>query len=193
MTVAADTRISNGYNIVSRNHSKTTKLTNRCVITSAGMVADVTTLHKNLIFWVREYEMKFKKTPPLATIAKKLSCTLYSRRFMPFYAFNLLAGVGDDGKGVVFGYDAVGSYGTETYGVQGSGSQLGAPVLDNQFVGHNFLVKTLPQDIEQVQDICKDIVNSIAERDIYTGDQVEIITVTADGVRDPIIAPLRKD
>ena len=193
MTVAADTRISNGYNIVSRNHSKTTKLTNQCVITSAGMVADVMTLHKHLIFWVREYEMKFKRTPPLASIAKKLSVTLYSRRFMPFYAFNLLAGVDENGQGVVFGYDAVGSYGTETYGVQGSGSQLGVPVLDNQFVGHNFIVKTRPENIEEVQDICKDVVNSIAERDIYTGDQVEIITVDVNGVRDPILAPLRRD
>ena len=46
--VAADTRISNGFTILSRTHSKTTKLTSKCIITSAGMVADVETLHKNL-------------------------------------------------------------------------------------------------------------------------------------------------
>ena len=63
---------------------------------------------------------------------------------MPFYAFNLLCGIGQDGKGIVYGYDAVGSYGSESYGVQGSGSQLGMPILDNQFVGHNHLVKKLP-------------------------------------------------
>ena len=48
VTVAADTRISNGYSILSRTYSKTTKLTDSVVITSGGMVADIETLHKNL-------------------------------------------------------------------------------------------------------------------------------------------------
>ena len=82
--------------------------------------------------------------PSVESIAQLLSNTLYGRRFMPFYAFNLLCGIGKDGTGIVFGYDAVGSYGQETYGVQGSGSQLGMPVLDNQLVGHNYMVKKLP-------------------------------------------------
>ena len=133
--------MSAGYNVLSRNHSKTTKLTENTIITSAGMVADVETLHKNLQFVIKQYEMIHKKSPTTASIAKKLSTTLYGRRFMPYYAFNLLCGIDDSGKGVVYGYDAVGSYDTLTYGVQGSGSQLGAPILDNQFVGHNFLVK----------------------------------------------------
>ena len=48
---------------------------------------------------------------------------------------------------MVYGYDAIGSYDKLTYGVQGSGSQLGAPILDNQFIGHNFLVKQLPDNV----------------------------------------------
>ena len=50
---------------------------------------------------------------------------------MPYYAFNLLCGINEKGEGVVYGYDAIGSYDKLTYGVQGSGSQLGAPILDN--------------------------------------------------------------
>ncbi len=129
--VAADTRISSGYNILSRSHSKTSRLTDKCLITSAGMVADVETLHKNLETRIKQYRMQNKRDPSTESIAQLLSNTLYGRRFMPYYAFNLLCGIGKDGQGVVFGYDAVGSFGQETYGVQGSGSQLGAPILDN--------------------------------------------------------------
>ena len=57
VTVATDTRMSNGYNILSRVQSKTTKLTETTILTSAGMVADVETLHKNLQFVIRQYEM----------------------------------------------------------------------------------------------------------------------------------------
>jgi 20S proteasome subunit beta 6 len=44
---------------------------------------------------------------------------------------------------VVYGYDAIGSFDNLTYGIQGSGVEMGAPLLDNQFVGHNHLVKKL--------------------------------------------------
>lgn len=59
---------------------------------------------------------------------------------------------------------------------------MGAPILDNQFVGHNYLVKTLAQDVNEVEATAKDIINSIAERDIYTGDSVEVVVVNRQGV-----------
>lgn len=115
---AADTRVSNGYSIVKRDHSKTTKLTEKCVITSAGMVADVEQLHKQLIFDIKKYKMQNRgREPTTESIASKLSNFLYGRRFMPYYAFNLLCGLDKEGKGAVFGYDAVGSYDKVTYGV----------------------------------------------------------------------------
>ena len=111
---------------------------------------------------------------------------------MPYYAFNLLCGLDETGKGVIYGYDAVGSYDTLTYGAQGSGVQLGIPILDNQFIGHNFKVKVLPESQEEVENTAKDIINSIAERDIYTGDNVELVTVDANGVRTKR-EPVRRD
>ena len=102
---------------MSRTYRKTTQLTDKCVITSSGMVADIETLHKNLITKVKIYERQHKRQPDTESMAQLLGNTLYGRRFMPYYAFNLMCGLDKTGKGVVYGYDAIGSYDTLTYGV----------------------------------------------------------------------------
>ncbi len=72
-----------------------------------------------------------------------------------------------------------------TYGCQGSGNQMAAPLLDNQFIGHNQLVKKVTQlPASETEASAKDIINSIAERDIYTGDNVDILMITKDGITE---------
>ena len=104
------------------------------------MVADMDALHRLLITKVKIYQKQHKgRYPDTESMAQLLSNTFYSRRFMPYYSFSLLCGLRKDGQGVVYGYDAVGSFDTISYGIQGSGKELGAPLLDNQFVGHNHM------------------------------------------------------
>ena len=129
--VAGDTRISQGYSILSREYSRTTKLTDKCVITSSGMVADIEVLHKNLITQVKIYERKHRRQPDTESMAQLLGNTLYGRRFMPYYAFNLLCGIDKQGAGCVYGYDAIGSFDKLTYGCQGTGTSMASPLLDN--------------------------------------------------------------
>ena len=181
--VAADTRISQGYSILSREYSKTTRLTEKCVITSSGMVADIEELHKVLTTHVKIYERKHRRQPDTESMAQLLGNTLYGRRFMPYYAFNLLCGLDKAGAGAVWGYDAIGSFDKLTYGCQGTGTSMASPLLDNQFIGHNALVKKLATDRSSTEDAAKDIINSIAERDIYTGDSVELCCVDKTGIK----------
>ena len=156
------------------------------------MRADIIELHKYLAARVKLYIQQHKKQPTVEGISKLLSNTLYSRRFFPYYAFNVLAGISESGKGVVYGYDAVGSFDTVTSGAQGSGSQLVTPVLDNQFKGHNNRDPVLPKDVNEVEKTLKDVINSAAERDIYTGDQVEMVIISKQGVRR-YKEPIRRD
>lgn len=66
-----------------------------------------------------------------------MSKTLYGRRFFPFYTFNIVAGLDKDGKGVTYGYDAIGSYGTYAALAQGSGAHMMLPFLDAEVSGYN--------------------------------------------------------
>lgn len=56
--VVADTRLSEGYRIHTRNSSKVTQLTDKCVITSCGMKSDAITLHRHLKARIVMYEHK---------------------------------------------------------------------------------------------------------------------------------------
>jgi 20S proteasome alpha/beta subunit len=74
--IDADARIFEGYSIISRKHSKTTQFTQKCCIPSIGKVADIKTLHKNLItklkIYEREHQGRCLDTESLAQIQKIL-------------------------------------------------------------------------------------------------------------------------
>jgi len=56
--VAGDTRMSSGFNILSRNQSKLLKLTDTTVLATGGFRGDISTLQKLLRAKLVEYEHK---------------------------------------------------------------------------------------------------------------------------------------
>ncbi|KNC53749.1 proteasome subunit beta type [Thecamonas trahens ATCC 50062] len=181
--VAGDTRMSAGYEIHTRNKPKTYRINDKCSIAMAGMQADATNLIKMLRFRIAMYERKMGKPMSTQSLAQLVSTTLYRRRFFPIYAFVVIGGLDEDGVGSVYGYDAVGSFERSTCCVQGSGTSLLQPVLDNQFDFKNHSIKPDELTLDESIDLVKDVFVSAGERDIYTGDSVEMHIITADGVR----------
>lgn len=157
------------------------------------MLADQITLHKVLLTKIKLYQADMHRDPSIEAIAQMLSTTLYYKRFFPYYTFNLLAGVDKEGKGAVYGYDAIGSFERLDQGAQGSGRSLVQSILDNQVSKNNQLIKSdVNVCCEELQTLCKDAICSAAERDIYTGDSATICIITASGVRFEKME-LRKD
>merc|ERR1712139_378056 len=118
-----------------------------------------------------------------SAIAQMLSSTLYYRRFFPYYTYNMVAGVDNEGKGCVFSYDPVGSYQRETYRACGSASAIIQPLLDNQIGYKNQSnVDPTPLTRDRARTMVRDIFAAASERDIYTGDEVEISLIDAKGI-----------
>lgn len=118
-------------------------------------------------------------------MAHLVSKTLYGRRFFPYYTFNLVAGLDSNGKGVVYGYDAIGSYGSDRALAQGSGAHMIIPYLDSEVIGYNNPKhnEKPPLTVASAVELIANAFKACAERDIYTGDKVEILIVTKDGIQ----------
>ena len=197
---------------------------------SAGFAGDGATLHKVLATNAARYAHVHARPIPVHAAAQHLGNTLYYRRFFPYYAFCLCAGLDEEGemvfgvcggggyeshsrapvsrkqsflpsslsgRGAVYTYDAVGSHERVGYSCQGSGKDLIQPVLDNQLKAASPLVlppapwmSTLPLPV--ALDMVKAAFVAAGERDIYTGDGVEIVVITKDGVVTETL-PLKQD
>ncbi len=181
--VAGDTRMSEGYSILSRSVPKLCQLNGTSILATAGMQADACQLRKVLAIRLEEYKHRHNKEMSVTSIAQLLSNTLYFKRFFPYYTFNLLAGLDAEGKGAVFGYDAIGSFERMKYGVNGSGQTLITSVLDNQAAFKTHRGNAHDLTVEEAVDLVKDCFTVAGERDIYTGDEVDIATMTKDGTK----------
>lgn len=181
--VASDTRLSEGYSIHTRNCPKTYKLSDKSVLSCTGFYGDVLTLVKAVRARMISYKHIHQKEMSTPAIAQMLSTMLYGKRFFPYYVYNILVGIDENGKGLCYSYDPVGSYELEVFRAGGSASTLLQPLLDNQIGLKNQTgVERVPLTKEFVVKLVKDVFTSAGERDIYTGDEVEIKIITKDGV-----------
>jgi len=180
--IAADTRMSVGFSIHTRNQSKMSKLTGKCVIASSGMQSDIKTLHKTLESRITQYRQHHHKDMSTPALAQMLSNTLYYRRFFPFYSFNVVGGLDEQGRGCVYSYDAIGSFERNSYSSSGSGQTLVIPLLDNQVAFRNQNREKKDLTLDEAVNLVKDAMTSAGEGDIYTGDGVEIFKITKDGI-----------
>ncbi|KAI9159286.1 Proteasome subunit beta type-6 [Blastocladiella emersonii ATCC 22665] len=183
--IAADTRQSEGYNINSRNAPKAFQLNESTVVSCCGFYADATALTTYLKQRIVQYEFDHDKPMSTPALAQLLSITLYGKRFFPYYVHNILAGLDEEGRGCIFNYDPVGSFEKYRWQAAGSGVSLIQPFLDNQVGFKNMPLEKNPPflPLAKALQLVKDAFTSATERDIYTGDCVEIFIITKDGVR----------
>ncbi|KAG8736568.1 Proteasome subunit beta type-6 [Ceratobasidium sp. 414] len=124
--IAGDTRQTEGYSIQTRYAPKVFRLTDKAVLAVNGFAAD------GNMFVKKWYRHAHAKDMPLRAIARLIQTMLYAKRFFPYYVYNILSGIEEDGSGAVYSFDPVGSYEREACRAAGAAQSLVQPFLDNQ-------------------------------------------------------------
>jgi len=191
--IASDTRLTQGYGILTRDQTKLFKLSGSTVLGASGCWCDCQTFNRRLQIQMKMYAYDHQHEMSTNAVAQYASTMLYGRRFFPYYVWNILAGLDDDGKGCVFAYDPVGHMEKKMCSAAGSSSALIMPFLDN-IVGKKNQVNPddTPLTKEKAVALIKDIFFSAAEREVSCGDAVHICVITKDGIEEHK-AELRRD
>lgn len=169
---ATDTRATAGYLVASKRAQKVHKVTDTIAFTTAGGVADTQSL-VNLMKAEAGYFMMREGVPmSVRACARLVGNVMNASSFFPFIA-NLLVG-GLDAKGPrLFFVDLDGGLTEENMVATGSGSPVAYGVLETEFKEGMRTNEVLPIAIKALKTAMK--------RDIATGNEIMVVTVTKKG------------
>ncbi|KAG0436120.1 putative proteasome subunit beta type-6 [Dictyocoela muelleri] len=194
LVIGSDTRQSSEYTINSRYMSKVYQIGSFYLVTT-GFAADGFELFNKLRYKCTLYEMKMGRKISLKSTAQQMSIILYMRRFFPIYSFAFLAGFDEDGP-ACYRFDPLGFYEKLNCCAYGSGMEMVLPLLDSFILKKNreneMYAGYVDMDLNQVVKFIKDAFDSVAERDVKTGDYLEIFVVKNTGI-EKIMYDLRRD
>lgn len=179
VVLAADKRVTAGYMVVDKKFNKIIQISDTIAVTIAGSVSDVQMLIKIIKAQIRLASLRRGKELNVKETTNLLANIVYSSIRRPSMVPSItgfLVG-GKDNKG--FGLYEVGIAGdvieADDYKADGSGSQFALGVLESYYK------KDLP--IKEATKIAIKALNAAIQRDIASGNGIDVITITKDGIQ----------
>jgi proteasome beta subunit len=176
IVLAADRRAAMNYLVAHRRMLKIFPITDRIVMTIAGLVGDCQMLIRYLQAEMRLYEIRKLKKPTVKAAATLLSHILFSNRMspFPFYAQLLMGGYDETGYHL-FTLVPDGSCVEDKYIATGSGSPIAYGLLEDAY----------KEEIELKDGVRLVVraVNAALKRDVWTGDGIDVVVITKAGVK----------
>lgn len=173
--LATDTQATAGYEVASKRAKKLYKITDRIGATVAGSVGDTQALIRMVRAEARYYRRK-EGIPISVSAAAKLTSNMFqSARLFPYLAILIMAGVDESGPSIYL-LSLDGSLIEETKVATGSGSPVAYGLLESEHEENMPVEETLPLAVEAL--------SSAIERDIATGNEIRVATITEEGYEE---------
>ncbi|MFH1455624.1 MAG: proteasome subunit beta [archaeon] len=179
IVLAADKRASAGYFVAHKKEDKIKKISEHMAITTAGLVSDAQLFTRIIRAQLKLLTLRKNKEPTVKESANLLANLSYAniRRpsMVPGIVGFLLGGVDRYGEHLYsIGVDGSVSQ-HDDYVSDGSGSRVAIGVLETLFKPG--------MTLEEGQQVALRAVNAALQRDLATGNGIDIFTVTPEGVK----------
>lgn len=177
--LAADRRVSAGYLVADKNIHKVKKISDYMAITMAGLVSDAQLFTKIIRAQLALLKIRKGKEPSVKEASNLLASLTYAniRRpsMVPGIVGFLLGGVDKSGQALY----AIGIDGSVTksddYRSDGSGSVVALGVLETLY--------KKDMTIEEGTKVIVKAINAAMQRDLATGNGIDVVVITKDGVK----------
>ena len=180
--MASDKRATFSNIVADKEAEKIIPISKKIVVAAAGLSADLQFLAKLINAELRLKELRSGIEPTAKEAANLLSNILYSKRFyfMPYYIDIFVGGYdGKDGFGL-YHMDAVGSISKiNKYFATGSGMTIALGVLESGYKEE--------LDINTAKELAKEAVRAAIERDVFSGDAIDLFVITNKGIEKETI------
>lgn len=171
--LASDTRVTMGYFVAHKQGKKIYQIDDHIAMTISGGVADAQYVVEILKVNAKLYKLNNGRPMPIKSASRLVGNVLFSARG-GLMAQILVGGVDSTGPHV-FSLDPLGSLLEEKCVATGSGSPVAYGVLEDKFKEDSKLEDMLPVVVRAV--------DSAMKRDIASGDNYDIVTITKEGFR----------
>jgi len=175
LILASEKRVSYGSLIVSRVGKKVFKITNRIGAACAGLVSDMQILVREVEAYANLFNLDAGRPMSVRSGAKVMSNLLFVRRLFPLITQTIVGGIDEEGPSL-YVLDVLGSVMPDKYAVVGSGAEIAMGVLEEGYKDG--------MSSEEAKDLVVRAVKSAVSRDVMSGDGIDFLTITKDGVSE---------
>jgi len=178
VVLASEKRVSYGSMVLSRTGKKVFKVTDRIGVACAGLVSDMQVLARQMEAYANLFNLDAGRPIPVRSAAKLLSNLLFNQRMLPLITQTIVGGLDEEGAGL-YVLDVLGSVLPDKFAAVGSGAEIAIGVLEEAYRDG--------MSMKEARALVTRAVKSAVSRDIMSGDGLDFLTITKDGVREESI------
>jgi proteasome beta subunit len=175
VVLASERRLSYGYFVMSKSAKKTFKITDKIGTACAGLISDMQILAREAGAYVTLYSYERERSASVRTTAKIMANLLFERRMFPLLTQTIIGGVDQEGPSL-FVLDPIGSLIQDKFTSVGSGAEVAMGLLEAEYKEG--------LTTEEGKNLVTKAVKTAIARDIGSGEGMDLLTITKDGVKE---------